>query len=133
MKNNSSSYRIIVISNDFFKIHYALTLAATIKSSDVPCVLFFAGYACHALKNNSGYKYLDVNDENSNIMKSGSPGFDEMILLCNELSVDIMICEAGLKICNIERNQIRKDIKITSGGLYTLIPKKKSEDKILVI
>tara|TARA_B100001093_G_C26555877_1_gene896514 strand:+ start:22 stop:429 length:408 start_codon:yes stop_codon:yes gene_type:complete len=135
MKNNSYIYKILIITNDFFKIHYALTLAATIKSSDISCTLFFAGYACHALKKKEGYKSLDINQENFKLIQSGLPGFDEMIKLCNELSISIMICEAGLKLCDINKDEIRNDIKIMSGGLYTFIPKKNSfdTDKLLII
>ena len=44
-----------------------------------------------------------------------------------------MVCEAGLSLCKMHKNQIRKDLKIKSGGLYTFLSTIKEKDQIIFI
>ena len=76
---------------------------------------------------------IDKKNENSKLIDAGSPGFEELIDLCIELDVTFMLCEAGLKLCKINPSLLRSDIKISSGGLYSLMKNNTPEDKLLFI
>ena len=48
--NSNSSNLIITFSNDFYKFHYALSLASTLKATGKDVSIFVSGYACNFIK-----------------------------------------------------------------------------------
>ena len=50
--NSNSNNLIITFSNDFYKFHYALSLASTLKATGKDVKIFVSGYACNFIKQN---------------------------------------------------------------------------------
>ena len=49
-KNLNSNYLIISFSKDFYKFHYALTLASSLRAIDKNITVFISGYSCNFIK-----------------------------------------------------------------------------------
>ena len=133
MKDNKNSLSIIIFSDNLFKIHYALTIASAAIACNKNTVVFFAGHACYFLSEKQNLIKNNSSNEEIKIKKSGSPGFEELLKICTDLNITFMVCEAGLSLCKMHKNQIRKDLKIKSGGLYTFLSTIKEKDQIIFI
>ena len=50
IKKKNNNYLIIAFSKDFYKFHYALTLASSLRVIDKNVTVFISGYSCNFIK-----------------------------------------------------------------------------------
>ena len=82
----NSSNLIITFSDDFYKFHYALSLASTFKATGKNVGIFVSGYACNFIKKN--WQDHDKGSINAKLKRKKMGSIEEMVAFCKELKVD---------------------------------------------
>ncbi len=91
---------IAVHADTYSRVHYALVLAATAAAMGRRATLFFAGTAVRALLPD-GWRALPGADEDEDRLENGTVGFAELRDACRELGVQVIACEADLRIARV--------------------------------
>ena len=113
---------LIVFSNSFERVHYALVTAAAAAATNHPVTLFFTMGASHALRPD-GWRNLPVTEGLTDELyqSRGVVGFEELLESCVALGVTIMVCEMGLRALGLDRADLRPDIAIEAGGIVSFL------------
>ena len=139
---NMGPLSLIVFSGNFDKVHYALTISAASSALSIPTTLLFTMEAIQALKGtgeNAGWRKLLGKDgatgqeRDKHLVENGLAGFEELLAATNELGVEVMVCEMGLKSENIDISELRSDIIYRSGGLITFFQESKTNSQLLFL
>ena len=138
------SISIIVYSNEFGRIHYALSTAAAALATNTPVTLMFTMGAIQAvtidLSGNPQWKELATNNQHDSAdtqdrinQQRGVAGFEELLDACKTMGGHFLVCEMGLKSAAIEKQQLRTDMDFSPGGLVTFLNSAKENGHILFI
>ena len=128
--NSNYSNLIIAFSNDFYKFHYALSLASTLKATGKDVKVFVSGYACNFIKKNwEGYDRQAINQKLI-IKKMGS--IEEMFKYCEDLEVQIFYCESAIEFLDIDSNEITKLVRIKPKSMYSILNSYKQGEVIFI-
>ena len=139
---NIEKFTIIIFSGNYDKIHYALCTASAALAINIPTTLFFTMNAIKALVTENsvlGWHQLSTDDgiipkdRDSKLINSGLAGFEELLSACEELECRFMICEMGMKVLNISKQNLRKDINYREGGLVTILSEQSGSSSIIFI
>jgi len=124
---------VVVFSGTFDKVHYALVMASAAAATDTPVTLFFTMEGARALMppgqdgipawatlgSSSGLESgADMDD---GFKARNIADFETLLAACRDLGVRFMVCEMGLRAMDIERSDLRSDIKIDTGGVVTFL------------
>ncbi len=117
---------LIVFSDDYAKVHYALAAAAAAAAVDRPATLFFTMGGARALfapgeDGAPGWRTLSGAHADSKLRARGIAGFDELMESCAALGVRFLVCEMGLRAIDAAPESLRDDLDITVAGLVTFI------------
>jgi peroxiredoxin family protein len=135
---------LVVHSGDYPRVHYALAMAAAALAANQPVTLFFTMGAARALlaadDAGPGWRTLGSGEDGVSpleadriLMAKGLGGFEEFLAATVALGASIMVCEMGLRACDLEGAVLRADVPITSGGLVTLLSAQSAGDRLLFI
>lgn len=91
---------IAVHADAYSRVHYALVLAATAAAMGRRATLFFAGTAVRALLPD-GWRELPGAEEDDDRQEAGTVGFEELRDACRDLGVQVIACEADLRISRV--------------------------------
>ena len=127
---SNSSNLIITFSNDFYKFHYALSLASTLKATGKDVKIFVSGYACNFIKQN-WYEY-DKEAVNTKLKRKKMGSIEEMFAYCKELEVEIFYCESAIEFLNINRNEITNLVSLKSKSMYSILNSYKQGEIIFI-
>ena len=128
--NSNSNNLIITFSNDFYKFHYALSLASTLKATGKNVSIFVSGYACNFIKQN--WQDYDKEAINSKLKRKKMGSIEEMFTFCKELKVEIFYCESAIEFLNINSNKIINLVSIKPKSMYSILNSYK-QGKIIFI
>ena len=128
--DSNSSNLIITFSNDFYKFHYALSLASTLKASGKDVRVFISGYACHFIKKN--WQDYDKEAINTKLKRKKMGSIEEMFAYCKELEVEIFYCESATEFLNINSNEIINLVSIKPKSMYSILNSYKEGDIIFI-
>ena len=117
--NSKSNNLIITFSNDFYKFHYALSLASTLKATGKNVKIFVSGYACNFIKKN--WQDHDKESINGKLKTKKMGSIEEMFAYCKELEVEIFYCESAIEFLNINSNEITNLVSIKSKSMYSIL------------
>ena len=117
--NSNYSNLIIAFSNDFYKFHYALSLASTLKATAKDVKIFVSGYACNFIKQN--WQDHDKKAINERLKEKKMGSIEEMFEYCKELEVEIFYCESALEFLNINSNEITNLASIKPKSMYSIL------------
>ena len=117
--NLYSSNLIITFSNDFYKFHYALSLASTLKATGKNVRIFVSGYACNFIKQN--WQDYDKEAINAKLIRNKMGSIEEMFAYCKELEVEIFYCESAIEFLNINSKEITNLISIKPKSMYSIL------------
>ena len=126
----NSSNLIITFSDDFYKFHYALSLASTLKATGKNITIFVSGYACNFIKQN--WQDYDKEAINAKLKKKKMGSIEEMFAFCKELKVDIFYCESAIEFLNIKSDEITNLISIKSKSMYSILNSYKKGEIIFI-
>jgi len=135
---------IVAFSSDFGKVHYALSIAAAASATNTSVTMMFTMGAIRALitddSDHPGWSKLPNDGKNKNggaqdkmNQARGVAGFEELLEACISMDVTFLICEMGLEAADISKEQLRKDISYTPGGLVTFLNSASTNGQILFI
>ena len=126
----NSSNLIITFSNDFYKFHYALSLASTFKATGKNVGIFVSGYACHFIKKN--WQDYDKEGINEKLKKKKMGSIKEMFAYCKELEVEIFYCESAIEFLNINTKEITNLVSIKPKSMYSVLNSYKQGEIIFI-
>ena len=117
--SSNSSNLIITFSNDFYKFHYALSLASTLKATGKDVRIFVSGYACNFIKRN--WQDYDKEGINEKLKRKKMGSIEDMFAYCKELEVEIFYCETAMEFLNINSREITNLVSIKPKSMYSII------------
>ena len=128
--NSNSNNLIITFSNDFYKFHYALTLASTLKATGKDVKIFVSGYACNFVKQN--WQDYDKKSINEKLKRKKMGSIEEMFAYCKELEIEIFYCESAIEFLNINSNEITNLVSIEPKSMYSILNSNKHGEIIFI-
>ena len=128
--NLYSSNLIITFSNDFYKFHYALSLASTLKATGKNVRVFVSGYACNFIK--QSWQDYDKKDVNAKLKRKKMGSIEDMFTFCKELKVEIFYCESAIEFLNINSKEITDLVSIKPKSMYSILNSYKQGEIIFI-
>jgi peroxiredoxin family protein len=110
---------IIVRSDRYEDVHYALAMASAAVAVNKPAVLFFTMGGLRALTGPP--PALEDWARDALNRERGVGDFETLLQACVELGVRFIVCEMGLRSLDIDRNSLRSDVPFTVAGIVTLL------------
>ena len=110
---------IIVQSNAFDRVHYAMVLASAAAAIDREVTLFFTMEGCLALRPAETLGTWAANDEA--LRRKGLATFEELLAAAAELGVRFLVCELGLRAVGLALDDLRDDLRIREAGAVTFL------------
>ena len=125
---------LIIYSEEADRVHYAFAMASAAAAIDIRTTLFLTMGAIKALLGkpdevSDGWNNLRTNlgvsgyELNKQFRDTNVATFEELIEACSSLGVEIMVCEMGLRVLGMQREDLRADITISEGGLVSFYAK----------
>lgn len=110
---------IIVRSDRYEDVHYALAMASAAVAVNKPALLFFTMGGLRALTGPP--PALEDWGRDALNRERGVGDFETLLQACVELGVRFIVCEMGLRSLGIDRHSLRSDIPFTIAGIVTLL------------
>ena len=129
-QHSNSSNLIITFTNDFYKFHYALSLASTLKATAKDVKIFVSGYACNYIKKN--WQDYDKKAINAKLKRKKMGSIEEMFAYCKELEVEIFYCESAIEFLNINTKEITTLVSIKPKSMYSVLNSYKQGEIIFI-
>ncbi|MBK8174393.1 MAG: DsrE/DsrF/DrsH-like family protein [Rhodospirillales bacterium] len=123
---------LIVQSDAFERVHYALVMASAAAAIGTPATLFFTNHALTALRaadatGELGWRTMSGVDGRPGGMLDdarrarGVAGFEELLEACVAFGVRFIACEMGLRVMGLEATLLRSDVPIETAGVVTFL------------
>jgi len=122
---------IIVRSDRYEDVHYALAMASAAVAVNKPAVLFFTMGGLRALTGPPP-GLVDWGRDALN-RERGVGDFETLLQACIELGARFIVCEMGLRSLAIDRAALREDVPFTVAGIVTLLEETKTGMHLLEI
>lgn len=119
---------LIVQSDAFDRVHYALVLASAALATGKPVTLFFTMQGTRALTPG----WADPAREAA-LADRGLATFAELLDACRELDATFMVCELGLRALDLTRADLRADIAFAEGSAVSFLADASAAGAILYI
>ena len=129
-KNFNSNYLIISFSKDFYKFHYALTLASSLRVIDKNVIVFISGYSCNFIKKK--WKCYDEKNIYRKLEKKNMGSIEEVFSYCKELEVKVFYCKTALEFLNISSKDITNLIDIKPISMHSILNSNKEGEIIFI-
>ena len=110
---------IIVRSDRYEDVHYALAMASAAVAVNKPAVLFFTMGGLRALTGPP--PALEDWGRDAQNRERGVGDFETLLQACIELGARFIVCEMGLRSLGIDRGALRSDVPFTVAGIVTLL------------
>lgn len=118
----SGGVSIIVRSDGYEDVHYALALASAALAVNQSAVLFFTMGGLRALMTPPALEDWERDALNR---QRGVGDFETLLQACIELGARFIVCEMGLRSLGIDRAGLRSDVPFTVAGIVTLLEETK--------
>lgn len=117
---------IVVHSDSFDRVHNALVMASAAAAIGVAVTMFFTMGAVRALFADRGWRALERTPDGAEardraLAALGIGGFEDLLAACRDLSVEMLVCEAGLKSVGAGSAALRDDVPLKIAGFVTLL------------
>ena len=129
-KNLNTNYLIISFSKDFYKFHYALTLASSLRAIDKDVTVFISGYSCNFIKKK--WECYDKQNIHKKLELKNMGSIKEVFSYCKDLEVKIFYCETALEFLNIASTDITNLINIKPISMYSILNSNKEGEIIFI-
>jgi peroxiredoxin family protein len=112
---------LVLYSGDPGKIHYAFVMASAAAAVGRPVTLFFTMEAIRALAKPGTAGAPDWQSLDRGFAANNVATFAEMLDASIEMGVRFLVCDLGLRAIGLERNQLRSDVPVETGGVVTFL------------
>ena len=110
---------IVVLSDSYERVHYALMMASSAAAIDRPVTLFFTMGAVPAMTADEGWRALAGAERDAQMKRRNVADMETLIEACAAMGTTFMVCEAGLKATDTAKQALRTDVAIEVTGLVT--------------
>jgi uncharacterized protein len=108
---------ILLLSGAHDRAHYAFVLASGAAALGRNVILFATNAGCHALS--SDWSGLSDASRDSRVRAAGVAGLEELREASRELSVRMIVCEAGLRAEGLDPRRLMAGVEVA--GVTTFL------------
>ena len=108
---------VLLLSGSHDRAHYAFLVASAAAALGRTVVLFATNQGCHALCRD--WTGLSGAARDATIQERGVAGLDTLHDACRDMSVRMIVCEAGLRAEGIEASLLLPDVEVA--GIVTFL------------
>jgi peroxiredoxin family protein len=129
---------LIVFSDAYERVHYALALASSALAIGRPATLFFTMGGIRALIRADeagvpGWRSLPGAERDDEFAAEGVATFEELLGACVSLGARVLVCEMGLKVEGLSAEDLRPDVTIGQGGIVTFLNDARADGAMLMV
>jgi peroxiredoxin family protein len=129
---------LIVFSDGYERVHYALALASSALAIGRQATLFFTMGGIRALIRADedgmlGWRSLPGAERDEDFAAEGLATFEELLAACMSLGAKMLVCEMGLKAEGLTADDLRPDVTIVQGGIVTFLNDARADGAMLMI
>ena len=128
--NLNSDYLIISFSKDFYKFHYSLILASSLKAIDKNVTVFISGYSCNFIRKE--WKNYDNQNIHKKLERKNMGSINEVFSYCKDLEVKVFYCKTALDFLNISNKDITDLIDIKPISMHSILNSNKEGELIFI-
>ncbi len=129
-ENYKKKFLFIIFSKDFYKFHYSITTAITLRALEKDVSVFVTGYACNYIKKN--WQEYDIDKIYKKISQKKMPSLEQLYKDCADLNLKFYYCETAIDFLDINELDITNLIKILPVGMYSIMSKHKNDDILFI-
>lgn len=144
MAKARAALNLVLISDLYERVHYALVMASAAAATGRKVRLFLSMGALKALSrgtaNRPGWHDLSPApgglspmDQDRAFAAAGIATFEELLQATVALGGEIMACEMGLRAVGLKRQDLRSDIAVAEGGVVTFLEAAEGSGPILFV
>lgn len=124
------SLGLVVFSDEFGRVHYALMIAAAAAAIARPTTLFFAGPAVGVLARRAADRNPGWHDLRSPggaaaadaaLASQGIATIEALLEACRDIGVRFIACETALAAASLSQPDLRSDLRVEIAGIITLL------------
>ena len=144
MLKSRSALNLVLVSDLYERVHYALVMAGAAAATGRKVRLFLTMGALKALKRGTperpGWHELApapggraAADQDRAFAQAGVATFEELLQATLALGGEVMACEMGLRAVGLSRHDLRDDIAVAEGGVVTFLEAAEGTGPILFV
>ncbi|HXV23804.1 MAG TPA: hypothetical protein VED46_06065 [Alphaproteobacteria bacterium] len=144
MAKAKAALNIVLVSDLYERVHYALVMASAAAATGRKVRLFLTMGALKALGRGTperpGWHDLSPapgglapKDQDRAFAEAGVATFEELLQATVALGGEVTACEMGLRAVRIPREELRADIEVMQGGVVTFLEAAEGTGPILFV
>jgi peroxiredoxin family protein len=144
MAKAKAGLNLVLVSELYERVHYALVMASAAAATGRNVKLFFTMGALKALTRGTadrpGWHDLAPTpgglaplDQDRAFAEKGVATFEELLQATLALGAELMICEMGLRAAGLARHDLRPDIRYAEGGVVGFLEAAEGQGPILFV
>jgi peroxiredoxin family protein len=144
MAKAKSALNLVLISDEYERVHYALVLASAAAATGRRVRLFLSMGALKALARGTEQRPgwhdlspssggLSAMDQDRAFAEAGVATFEELLQATLALGGELMACEMGMRAVGLARHELRSDIAVAEGGVVTFLAAAEGTGPILFV
>jgi peroxiredoxin family protein len=122
------SLSIVLHSDDFSRVHYALVMASAAAAVGKPVTILWAGEAVRMLE-----KSWVKPDEDHRVKALRVAGFEDLLGACRDLGVRMLVCETALALAELKPDRLRGDAALETAGAVTFLNGASADGSVLFV
>ena len=144
MAKAKSALNLVLISDEYERVHYALVMASAAAATGRKVRLFLSMGALKALARGTEQRPgwhdlspssggLSALDQDRAHAATGVATFEELLQATVALGGELMACEMGMRAAGLARHELRSDIAVAEGGVVTFLAAAEGTGPILFV
>ena len=144
MARVKSALNLVLVSDLYERVHYALVMASAAAATGRKVRLFFTMGALKALARGTpqrpGWHDLSASpgdlgpmNQDHAFAEAGIATFEELLQATAALGGELMACEMGMRAVGLGRDDLRSDITIAEVGVVTFLEAAEGSGPILFV
>ncbi len=144
MAKAKSALNLVLVSDLYERVHYALVMASAAAATGRKVRLFLTMGALKALGRGTPERPgwhdlaprpggLAPKDQDRAFAEAGVATFEELLQATLALGGEVMACEMGLRAIGLSRGALRPDVAVAEGGVVTFLEAAEGTGPILFV
>jgi peroxiredoxin family protein len=144
MAKSRSGLNLVLVSDLYERVHYALVMASAGAATGRTVRIFLTMGALKALMRGTAERPgwhdlspapggLAPKDQDRAFAQAGIATFEELLQATLALGGEVMACEMGMRAVGLSRDDLRDDIAVAEGGVVTFLEAAEGTGPILFV
>ncbi len=144
MAKSKSGLNLVLVSDLYERVHYALVMAGAAAATGRTVRLFLTMGALKALTRGTAERPgwhdlspapggLAPKEQDRAFAQAGIATFEELLQATLALGGEVMACEMGMRAVGLSRDDLRDDIAVAEGGVVTFLEAAEGTGPILFV